>query len=208
MQKDAKISKSLAKRLPRYYRYALTLFGNDVLRISSTELAQMMGITPSQVRQDLSSLGEFGLSGYGYRVKELFFGLGDIIGLKEGYNIAIVGMGNIGRAMMESNLIKSRGIKVKGLFDYYNRIGEVYDGKKVMPIIELKDFCQKNKIDIVALCVEKELAIEACSLAIEGGVKGIWDLTGEELRPEKLGKDIKIVDLNFFDSLAELFCLM
>jgi redox-sensing transcriptional repressor len=79
------ISTAVIKRLPRYYRYLGELIQNDVVRISSKELSQRMGVTASQIRQDLNNFGGFGQQGYGYNVDYLYNEIAKILGLENEY---------------------------------------------------------------------------------------------------------------------------
>lgn len=198
------IPASVLARLPRYYRYARELFGNDVLRISSTELAAMMDVTASQIRQDLSHIGQFGQQGYGYNIKDLYSGLGEVLGLTDGFSVVIIGMSEQGAALAVSPMFTYRGIKLRGLFDYDASIGREINGLTVMPIFTLKDFCAENIIDIAVLCVPKEQAAEACAMAINASISAIWNLTGEELRPDRASENVIIQNLNLSDRFFAL----
>ena len=202
------ISHATLLRLPRYFRYIRELLGCDVLRISSTELASMMGLNVSQVRSDLSSIGQLGQQGYGYNVRELYDNIADVLGIKNGYDAIIIGSGNICLEIVHSNMIKGREIRLRGIFDYYSKVGEKISDIEIKSITKLEGFLKENKIDIAILCVEKELCCEACSIAVDGGVRGIWNLTQGEIRADKLPAGVKIVNLNIFDSLGELFGLL
>ena len=79
--KKQKISEAVIRRLPRYYRYLDDLYNSSVVRISSSSLGSKMGITASQIRQDLSCFGEFGQQGYGYNVEILRTEIGSILGV-------------------------------------------------------------------------------------------------------------------------------
>jgi len=198
------IPASTLARLPRYYRYARDLFGADVFRISSTELAAMMDVTASQIRQDLSSIGQFGLQGYGYNVKDLFYGVGDILGLNKGISAVVVGLEGLGEVVASQTMFALRGVMLRGLFDYDCMIGREISGLTVMNMMRMEEFCLENSIDIAVLCVPKELAPEACSIAIRGGVRGIWNLTGEELRIDRNFPDVTVHNLNLGDCLLGL----
>ncbi|MEW3513897.1 winged-helix domain-containing protein, partial [Clostridium butyricum] len=89
------ISMAVIRRLPKYYRYLGDLLDNDVQRISSKELSEIIGFTASQIRQDLNNFGDFGQQGYGYNVKDLYNQIGLILGLDTEYKALIVGAGNI-----------------------------------------------------------------------------------------------------------------
>jgi redox-sensing transcriptional repressor len=91
MNADKRVSMAVIKRLPRYYRYLSDLLKMGVTRISSKELSEKMGITASQIRQDLNCFGGFGQQGYGYNTENLFRELGKILGLGNQYKTIIIG---------------------------------------------------------------------------------------------------------------------
>ena len=84
MAKSENISMSVIKRLPRYYRFLGELEKHNITRISSRELSQRMGLTASQIRQDLNCFGGFGQQGYGYNVEQLYAEIGRILGVDRG----------------------------------------------------------------------------------------------------------------------------
>lgn len=83
MEKKDEISISVIKRLPRYYRFLQSLKENGIVRISSKELANRMGLTASQIRHDFNCFGGFGQQGYGYNVPELHTKIGEILGVEK-----------------------------------------------------------------------------------------------------------------------------
>ena len=95
-----RISDAVIHRLPRYYRHLDDLFNKGVVRISSGSLGAKMDITASQIRQDLNHFGGFGQQGYGYGVADLGKNLEEIMGLDKTYNIAFIGCGRLGQAMI------------------------------------------------------------------------------------------------------------
>ena len=95
MKKD-KISSAVIRRLPRYYRHLDDLYRAGTIRISSGALAQSMGLTASQIRQDLSCFGGFGQQGYGYNVERLRGEVAEILGMNRGHTVLILGAGNLG----------------------------------------------------------------------------------------------------------------
>ena len=101
MKKD-KVSSAVIRRLPRYYRHLNDLYLAGVERISSNALGKSMGLTASQIRQDLSCFGGFGQQGYGYNIENLRGEISDILGMNRGHNAVILGAGNWGRALMEN----------------------------------------------------------------------------------------------------------
>ena len=98
--KKQKVSSAVIRRLPRYYRHLNDLHLAGVERISSSALGKSMGLTASQIRQDLSCFGEFGQQGYGYNVESLRGEVSDILGMNRGHTAVILGAGNLGRALL------------------------------------------------------------------------------------------------------------
>ena len=97
--KKRKISDAVVRRLPRYYRYLDDLHSKGIVRISSSSLGERMGITASQIRQDLSCFGEFGQQGYGYGVHQLGEEIGSILGVDRAHKCILIGAGNLGKAI-------------------------------------------------------------------------------------------------------------
>ena len=89
-KKKRNISRTVIRRLPKYYRYLADLLEKDVTRISSGELSKLVGFTASQIRQDLNNFGGFGQQGYGYNVEELFNEVSKILGLDKKYKTIII----------------------------------------------------------------------------------------------------------------------
>ena len=116
-QKNEKqISSAVIRRLPRYFRYLRILMRNGISRISSAELSKMMNVTASQIRQDLNCFGGFGQQGYGYNVEYLYAKICDLLGVGAGLCSVIIGAGNLGRAIVRSNMFDKRGVEIVGMF--------------------------------------------------------------------------------------------
>ena len=115
--KKQKISDAVIHRLPRYYRYLDDLYNKGVVRISSHSLGDKMDITASQIRQDLSCFGEFGQQGYGYNVAELRAEIGHILGVDNDHHLIMIGVGNLGRALLQNFKFSQAGFTVDAAFD-------------------------------------------------------------------------------------------
>ena len=107
---ERQISKAVIKRLPRYYRYLGEMLNNGVERISSGELSTKMQVTASQIRQDLNNFGGFGQQGYGYNVKFLYDEIGKILGVDKKHPMIIIGGGNFGHALANSDLSQRQSL--------------------------------------------------------------------------------------------------
>lgn len=201
---EKKISKAVIRRLPRYFRYLRELIRNDIMRISSRELSEKMNITASQIRQDLNNFGGFGQQGYGYNVKSLYSEISHILGVDSGITCIIVGMGNIGKALVNNPLFEKRGIKITGLFDSDpNVIGTKYNQLTVSDVCEMELFCQNNSVDIAVIAIPKQNANETVELLAAVGVKGFWNFSNAEINNIE-GNNIFVENVHLGDSLMAL----
>lgn len=179
---DKKISTAVIKRLPRYYRYLGELLENEVVRISSKELSERMGVTASQIRQDLNNFGGFGQQGYGYNVEHLYNEIAKILGLENHYSVIIIGAGNLGQALANYTDFEKRGFVVKGLFDVNPRlVGISVRGIEVQDMDSMKQFVKDNDIDIAVLTVPKTKAPAIANDLSDCGIKGIWNFAPVDL---------------------------
>jgi len=197
------VPSAVIKRLPRYHRYLGELLRENKLRISSAELSRLMGVTASQIRQDLNCFGGFGQQGYGYNVKYLHGKISELLGVSEGYRAVIVGAGNLGRALAATHMFERRGVTRMAMFDIKSElIGSRIYGVPVYSIDTLESYCRENKIDIGVLTVPKEAAKEVAEAMARAGVRGIWNFANMELEIED--KSVIVQDIHLGDSLMTL----
>ncbi len=197
------ISDAVIRRLPRYYRYLGELLDNNVKRISSGELSRRMGLTASQVRQDLNHFGEFGQQGYGYNVEVLHKEVARILGIDQTHNIIIIGAGHLGQALVNYTNFEKRGFHVVALFDIdENIIGKTIGGKEVQPISNIKDFIVENSVDIGVLTIPKKEAAQMANFLVENGVKGIWNFASIDLQLSD--PTVVVENVHLSDSLMRL----
>ncbi|NMA82949.1 MAG: redox-sensing transcriptional repressor Rex [Epulopiscium sp.] len=202
VEEEKKISIAVIKRLPRYFRYLGELLENDVTRISSRELSERMGVTASQIRQDLNNFGGFGQQGYGYNVEYLYQEIGKILGLENTYNVIIVGVGNLGQALANYTNFERRGFVVKGLFDVNPRlIGMSIRGIEIQDIDNMEKFVKEEQIDIAILTLPKSKAPKIGADLTKWGIKGIWNFSPNDL---KLPKHVIVENVHLSDSLMTL----
>lgn len=200
---EKKISNAVIKRLPRYYRFLGDLLENDVVRISSKELSERMGVTASQIRQDLNNFGGFGQQGYGYNVEYLYNAIGKILGLENKYNAVIVGAGNLGQALANYTKFENRGFVVKALFDVNPRlIGMTVRGIEIIDLDEINTFIKENDIDIAILTLPKKNASKVANHLVKSGIKGIWNFAPVDLEISE--SDVIVENVHLLDSLMTL----
>ena len=196
------VSRQVKSRLPRYYRYLKELLDQGIFRISSSALAKMMGLTASQIRQDLNCFGGFGQQGYGYNVKFLFSQISEILGANDHFRAVLIGMGNLGRAMAVSNVFMSRGIDLVALFDVDPRIvGKTIAGKVIYDAKKMTSFLTENPVDIAVLTLTTSAAVEVAQELKALGVKGIWNFTNVEIPSDD---SVSVMNVYLGDSLMQL----
>ncbi len=109
-------SDATVRRLPRYYRYLSRLLADNILRISSSELAKRMGVNPSQIRQDLSCFGDFGQQGYGYNVRYLYNKIAHILGMTDENRAVFIGWGDTARALLATPAFTNGDVSAVAVF--------------------------------------------------------------------------------------------
>ncbi|MBQ9460970.1 MAG: redox-sensing transcriptional repressor Rex [Clostridia bacterium] len=203
MPKNKIIASPVIKRLPRYYRFLGDLLENGVKRISSRELSERMGLTASQIRQDLNCFGGFGQQGYGYAVESLYNEIGSILGLGNSYNTILIGAGNLGKAVAVHMSFETRGFNLIGIFDNDpQKIGSSIRDLTVADTDKIEDFCTANKIDAAILCVPKTAAPQLADRLYALGIRNYWNFSHYDLSMRF--DDIVVENVHLNDSLMIL----
>ena len=201
--KRIKVSNNVIRRMPRYLRKLDDLTAAGVERISSGELGRQMGLTPSQIRQDFSCFGEFGQQGYGYNVVALRGEIAKILGMDRNFTAVLVGVGNIGRALVENFSFEQYGYTLKAAFDVNpDVIGSEIHSVPVYDFSKLEENLTAIRPDVAVLCVPKTMANEVAREVCACGVHSIWNFTNTELQLEDT--DIVVENIHFSDSLLAL----
>lgn len=194
-----KISEAVIKRLPRYYRCLTELEQEGLDRISSHALSVRMGVTASQIRQDLNCFGGFGQQGYGYKVQDLRAALRNLIGLDRTYSVIILGAGNIGQALANYSGFDKEGFYVKAMFDV--NVSPTHRSPRNIPLYHidlLEKYLQSNKTDIAVISVTQSEAQNVANRLVNADVKYIWNFTPKELT---VPPDVTIENVHLSDSL-------
>ena len=202
MRKD-KVSSAVIRRLPRYYRHLNDLYLAGVERISSNALGRSMGLTASQIRQDLSCFGEFGQQGYGYNVGELRSEIGHILGVDCRHSIIVVGAGNLGHALIRNFHFGDIGFTLEAAFDVDPAlVGTNISGVPVLDLGELETFVAEQHPDVAVLTVPQSVAQSTADRLIGLGIRGFWNFTNVELSSSE--EEVRFEDVHFADSLLTL----
>lgn len=203
MEHRQEVSKAVIQRLPRYYRNICELKAEGAQRISSRALAERMGLTASQIRQDFNCFGGFGQQGYGYNIEKLQEELGAILGLRAGRTAILLGVGNLGRALLNNFNFSASGFELLCAFDANpDLIGRSFGGHEVKTAGELDAYIAEHHPDVAVLTIPRGNAPAIARDLVERGVRGLWNFTGEDLHLEGLGVPVENVHLS--DSLMTL----
>ena len=201
--KKENISDAVIRRLPRYYRQLTDLCNRGVVRISSHSLGQEMNITASQIRQDFSCFGEFGQQGYGYNVEELRAEIGHILGVDNNHHLVMIGVGNLGHALLQNFPFSHTGFSVDAAFDVSPTvIGTSVNGVPIYSMNDLDSFIREHSVDVVVLTIPQSVAQDIANRLIDLGVRGFWNFTNVELSSPS--PDVKFENIHFADSLLTL----
>ncbi len=203
MSKNDSISMSVIRRLPRYYRFLSELNEQNVDRISSTKLAQIMNATASQVRQDLNCFGGFGQQGYGYSVSQLKDEIKNILGLNNNYKAVLIGAGNFGKAVAMHMDFEKLGFELIACFDKNKeKVGQKLNNLSVMHDSELVDFCRQNHVDTAFLCIPKVAVENVLDTLYELGIKNYWNFSHYDINAKY--NDTVVENVHLSDNLMTL----
>jgi len=198
-----KISHNVILRLPRYLRYLEDLRSRSLVRISSGELGRLMGITASQIRQDLSCFGEFGQQGYGYNVEMLIKEISEILGTNNERRAIVIGAGNLGRAIIGKFPFSHYGFYLSGAFDLApGLIGQEVFGLTIHHVDDLETVVRETPPDVAILTMSSDCTNAIAGRLVDLGVRGIWNFTNVDISISC--PDVMVENLHFSDSLLTL----
>ena len=161
-------------RLPQYVRILSRLLEDKVDLVSSQQLGEKLQVTPAQIRKDLSYFGRFGKQGRGYSVYSLLERLREILGLNTYWNVAVVGVGRLGRAIISYPGFTPDGFRLVAAFDANPAVvGEAVGDLTVSPLEQLKELVESQRISIAIVAVPAEKTQEVVDLLTACGVRAI-----------------------------------
>ena len=181
-------------RLPLYVRVLSRLRDDEIDVVSSRELGERLGVTPAQIRKDLSYFGRFGKQGRGYNVDYLVGELREVLGLDRQWNTAVVGVGRLGRAVMSYPGFSPEGFKILAAFDADpNLVGTSVGGVYVRGMEEMETVVRDERIDIAIVAVPALHAQDVMDVLVACGVKAI--LNYAPIAP-KVPEDVRVRNID------------
>ncbi|MBI3987978.1 MAG: redox-sensing transcriptional repressor Rex [candidate division NC10 bacterium] len=180
--KSSKIPERTITRLSIYLRCLEELEADGIVSISSKQLAERFGLNPAQVRKDLAYFGQFGIRGLGYPTQELKNHLERILGLKQDWEVALVGLGNLGSALLHYKGFRERGFKITAIFDKDPvKVGRRVKGVRVWNVSWIVPVIKRRKIKIAILAIPTVGAQAVVDGLVEAGVTAILNFAPTQL---------------------------
>lgn len=181
-QDVSRISDSTVRRLSGYYRILEELERSGEKTVSSFDLARRAGVTPAQVRKDLSVFGQFGKRGTGYDVAQLRGELRGILGLDRRWRVCLVGAGNLAHALFAYKEFAREGFEILAIFDNdTGKIGQAWNGLSVLPADDLVRVVKDMKLDMGIITTPASAAQDVAESLVKAGVRGILNFAPRKL---------------------------
>ncbi len=200
--KSSHIPKATIERLAVYLQVLEYLDNDGVEVISSDPLAKACDVNASQVRKDLAYFGEFGVRGVGYNVKSLTSSISDALGISREWRVALVGVGNMGRALLNHSGFRSKGFNIVGAFDCDPfKIGEKIYGLEVVCTKRLKEKIDNLNVEMAMLATPPERAQRAANHIVDAGIKAIINFAPSRIR---VPSDVHVEYVDFYHHLYTL----
>ncbi|MCO6455970.1 MAG: redox-sensing transcriptional repressor Rex [Pirellulaceae bacterium] len=172
--RDGPVPKAVVSRLSLYLRELQHLVRDGHETTSSTQLGNVLGFTDAQVRKDLAYFGQFGYPGIGYRCEELIQAIKQILGTNQPWPVAMIGAGNLGRALLRYKGFVQQGFRIVAVFDNDpDKAGQEIEGRAVEPLERLAEVVREQGIRLAILAVPAPAAQEVADMLVEAGIDGL-----------------------------------
>ena len=202
----AKPSRASVGRLSLYLRRLEGLLREGTTKVSSSLLGEALGVTDAQVRKDLAYLGNLGHPGIGYAAPELIAAIRRVLGIDRVWPTALVGVGNLARALLRYQGFVERGFHFVALFDADPaKIGQQLEGLTVQPLEKMPAVLAVTKAELGVLTVPSEAAQSVAEVLVAAGIRGVLNFTPRVLR---LPAEISVVSVDLTVQLEQLAFLV
>lgn len=199
---DKKIPRATAKRLPLYYRYLKYLFASGKTKVSSADLSEAVKIDSATIRRDFSYFGALGKRGYGYDVEDLMNFFSKQLNQEQLTHVALVGVGHLGRALLNYNFQSQNSIRISAGFDIDEEIvNTIYEGVPIYHTDDLADQVSAQKLEIAIITVPGTYAQNVADQLVESGIKGIMNFTPVRL---SVPESVRVLNVDLSNELQSL----
>jgi redox-sensing transcriptional repressor len=203
---EARISRASVGRLSLYLRSLETLCREGTTRVSSSVLANSLGITDAQVRKDLGAIGNLGQPGIGYDGPELINVIRRVLGIDRTWTTALVGVGNLARALLRYHGFVERGFRIGALFDADpGKIGQEVEGIRIHGLEAIPAVVSMLQVELGILTVPAASAQMVAEQLVAAGVRGLLNFTPGVLR---LPESVSVVNVDLTVQLEQLAFLV
>ncbi len=203
---EPRLSRASAGRLSLYLRCLGGFLRDGFAKVSSGQLGAALGVTDAQVRKDLASLGNLGQPGIGYPTQELITAIRHTLALDREWSVALVGVGNLARALLRYGGFIQQGFRIVALFDAApNKIGERLDGLEIHSPSEMRSIIRATGAELGLLTVPSESAQEVADALVTAGVRGILNFAPVVLR---LPPHVSLVSVDLAIQMEQLAFLV
>lgn len=200
---QTQLSKAKLSRAPLYFNFLVTLDYDDNTTISNKTIADALDINIEVVKKDFSLFCSNSNPRTKRKVVDLIESLKEVIGLNAVQNTILIGVGHLGKALLNYSGFKNYGMKIVAAFDVDYRLFEVdVNGINIYPIEKVEKYIKDNKIETAMICVPNSKAQEVADLLCEAGIKGILNFTAGHI---KTNKNVVVQSLNMASSFVILY---
>jgi redox-sensing transcriptional repressor len=199
---EIQVPKAVVSRLSLYLRELQHLVRDGHETTSSTQLGRVLGFTDAQVRKDLAYFGQFGYPGIGYRCSELIDAIKNILGTKQPWPLAIVGLGNLGRALMGYRGFAQQGFEIVAAFDTDPaKIGKSVEGIEIFDLESVQQIAKDRNIRLAIIAVPAVAAQKVADSLVAAGIEGILNFAPVTLN---LPKQVQTIGVDLAIELEQL----
>jgi len=199
---EPQVPKAVVSRLSLYLRELQHLVRDGHETTSSTQLGRVLGFTDAQVRKDLAYFGQFGYPGIGYRCSELIDAIKGILGTKQPWPLAIVGLGNLGRALIGYRGFQQQGFRIVASFDTDPaKVGKSVEGVQIFHLDDLPKVAKDKGIRLAIIAVPAPAAQKVADALVAAGIEGILNFAPVTLT---LPKQIQTIGVDLAIELEQL----
>jgi redox-sensing transcriptional repressor len=199
---DNRLSRATVVRFSLYLRQLEDRVLKGEAKVSSKQLGEALGITAAQVRKDLACLGNLGQPGIGYSPDELIAAIRHILGIDRTWSVALVGVGNLGRALLRYKGFPFRGFRFVALFESdASLVGQRVEGIAVHGLTDIAKVVHADKVELAVLAVPSDAAQSVADSLVQAGIKGLLNFAPAVLR---VPADVSLVAVDLTVQLEQL----
>jgi redox-sensing transcriptional repressor len=203
---DGRPSRASVGRLSLYLRRLEGFLHEGILKVSSGQLGETLGITDAQVRKDLTHLGHLGQPGIGYPVRELVVAIRRVLGFDRDWTVVLVGVGNLARALLRYRGFQQRGFRIVALFDTDpSKVGQAVDGLTVHSSEAMAEVIAATGAELGVIAVPSEAAQPVADALVAAGIRGVLNFAPVVLR---LPANVSLVSVDLTVQLEQLAFLV